>query len=386
VWSDYLKRSIEQMRIDRESLAAELKPGQAAPPPPVAGRNGDHQMPFDREPAWYASPEARRIADTVVSFQTPAGGWSKNQGRAGPPRLPGQRYNNNAETMEPNPANFDAPRDRYWTYVGTLDNGATTTELRYLARVAAQIPGKDGELYRESFLKGVRYLLAAQYPNGGWPQIYPLQGGYHDAVTFNDNAVAEAAMLLEDVALGKSEFAFVPSELRAQAGASSRRGVEVILASQVIVDGNRTIWPQQADPLTLQPSSARNYEPRSLATTESTDLLLFLMRQPKPSPAIKAAVRDAVSWLKAHEIYDIAWAATPDGRQRVAKPGAGPLWSRNYDIATGQPIFGDRDKRIHDDVNEISLERRNGYAWYSDAPRKAIKAFERWSQDNGSSP
>jgi PelA/Pel-15E family pectate lyase len=39
----------------------------------------------------------------------------------------------------------------------------------------------------------VRYLLAAQFPNGGWPQVWPLEGGYHDAVTFNDNAVSEAA-------------------------------------------------------------------------------------------------------------------------------------------------------------------------------------------------
>lgn len=27
---------------------------------------------------WYASPEAQHIAQTILSFQTPAGGWSKN--------------------------------------------------------------------------------------------------------------------------------------------------------------------------------------------------------------------------------------------------------------------------------------------------------------------
>jgi PelA/Pel-15E family pectate lyase len=283
--------------------------------------------------------------------------------------------------MDPNPANFDAPRDRYWTYVGTLDNGATTTEMRYLARVVSQLPGKEGDVYRESFLKGVRYLLAAQYPNGGWPQIFPLQGGYHDAVTFNDNAVAEAAALLDDVAQGRSGFEFVSAQLRTLAAESSRRAIQAILGSQVIVAGKRTIWPQQVDPLTLQPSSARNYEPRSLASTESTDILLYLMRQPNPSPAVRAAVDDAIAWFKAHEIHDVAWTMTPEGRRRVAKPGAGPLWSRNYDIASGKPIFGDRDKSIHDDVNEISLERRNNYAWYSDAPRKAIKEYARWRRE-----
>ena len=28
-----------------------------------------------------------------------------------------------------------------------------------------------------------------------------------------------------------------------------------------------------------------------------------------------------------------------------------------------KPVFGDRDKSLHDDVNDLSLERRNGYAW-----------------------
>src|ERR1700733_8460015 len=37
-WMAYLKRSQEQMRVDRATLAAELKPGEAAPPQPAEGR------------------------------------------------------------------------------------------------------------------------------------------------------------------------------------------------------------------------------------------------------------------------------------------------------------------------------------------------------------
>ena len=75
-----------------------------------------------------------------------------------PKRLPGQRYSNNAETMEVGTGSFDAPTDRFWTFVGSLDNGATTTEMRFLARVQQQLPGEEGEVYRQSILKGVRYL------------------------------------------------------------------------------------------------------------------------------------------------------------------------------------------------------------------------------------
>jgi PelA/Pel-15E family pectate lyase len=151
-----------------------------------------------------------------------------------------------------------------------------------------------------------------------------------------------------------------------------------------VVDGKKTIWPQQVDPLTLKPSSARDYEMRSLASAESTDILLFLMRQPKPTPEIKSAVHAGVAWLKAHAVYDKAFTKVSDeeGRKLVDKPGAGPIWSRNYDIRTGQPIFGDWGKTIHDDVNEISKGRRNGYSWYSAGPQKALDAYAQWAPAN----
>lgn len=378
-WADYIRRSQAQMKIDRDTLAAELKPGQTPPPPPTAGSG---HMPLDKEAAWYAGPEARAIADTIVSFQTPAGAWSKNQDRTGPKRLPGQRYSNNAETMEVGTGNFDAPTDRFWTFVGSLDNGATTTEMRFLARVQQQLPGKEGDVYRQSILKAVRYLLAAQYPNGGWPQNYPVEGGFHDAVTFNDNAVAEASMILADVAEGKPEYAFAPMDLRRKAAAASAHAVDAILASQMMVDGKKTVWPQQVDPLTLKPSSARNYEMRSLASAESTDVLLFLMRQPNPSPQVQAAIKAGVAWLKDHAIMGKAFTSVSaeEGRKLIDKPGAGPIWSRNYDIRTGKPIFGDWDQGIYDDVNEISKGRRNGYSWYTSAPQKAIDAYAEWSR------
>lgn len=378
-WAAYIQNSAKQMQFDRDTLAAEQKGLDTIPPPPVAGSG---KMPLDRDTAWYATPEARTIADDIVSFQTPSGGWSKNQDRTKPPRQRGQRFGNNAETMELGTGSFDAPHDRFWTFVGTLDNGATTTEMRFLGRVQAQLPGKDGDVYRASIVKGIRYLLMAQYPNGGWPQVYPIEGGFHDGITFNDNAVAEASMILADVAESKPDFAFVPADLRQQAGVSATRVVKIILDSQVVVDGKKTVWPQQVDALTLQPISARNYEMRSLASAESTDVLLYLMRRPNPSPEIKASIHDGVAWLKAHAVYGKEFTKVSDeeGRKLVDKPGAGPIWSRNYDIKTGKPIFGDWDKSIHDDVNEISKGRRNGYSWYANQPLKAIATYEQWSK------
>lgn len=380
VWRDYLRRSEIQREADRATLAAELKPGQT-PPPPAKPGSGDQGMPLDRPLPWYASAAARAVADTIVSFQTPAGGWSKNQDRTGPRRLPGQPFSSDGGTAKPDASNFDAPRDPQWTYVGTLDNGATTTEMAFLARVAETLPGREGNSYRASFLRGVHYLLAAQYPNGGWPQVWPLQGGYHDGITFNDNALAQAAMMLQAVT-GEQRYRFVPAALRTQAAAAVQRAIRVILAAQVKRGDRLTGWPQQVDALTLAPISARNYEPRSIASGETTDVLLFLMRQSHPSAEIRKAIDGGVAWLRASAIYDKAWTGkgTPEGRRIVPQKGAGPIWSRNYDVASNRPIFGDRDKSIHDDVRGISIGRRNGYAWYVTQPERALAAYGDWQK------
>ncbi|MGQ2991415.1 pectate lyase [Brevundimonas sp.] len=377
-WADYLARSQAQMKADRDALAAELPAGATPPPPPQAVGGNEHNLPLDRPAEWYATAEARAVADATVSFQTPAGGWSKNQDRR-IARLPGQRFSNDAETMEQNPANFDAPADRFWTFVGTLDNDATWSEMRFLAKVAAHAPGPEGDAWRASVIKGVHYLLNAQYPNGGWPQIWPLEGGFHDSITFNDNAVANAAMVLRDVAHGTEGFDFVPADLEVRAAEATRKAIDVILAAQVRYGGRVMGWPQQVEPMRLTPTSARNYEPRSVASGETTDILMFLMGETDPSPQVQAAIRSGAAWLEATRVYDKSFEMTDDGRKLIDKPGAGPIWSRNYDIVTGQPIFGDKDQTIHDDVNGISVGRRNGYSWWIGSPQKALDAYATWS-------
>jgi PelA/Pel-15E family pectate lyase len=384
-WTAYLKRSEEQMRVDRATLAAELKSGEVAPPQPAERRGAFGQgMSLRHEDAYFGTAPARHIADVIVSFQTPGGGWSKNMGFSGALRLPGQPYAANNLNAFPDPNDFDKPRDPQWNYVSTLDNDATNTELHFLAKVQAQTPGKDGDAYRASFIKGIHYLLAAQYPNGGFPQVYPLEGGYHDAITFNDDAVSESAETLSDVAEGKGEYAFVPADLRKQAGEAADRALACILKSQIVIDGKKTIWAQQEDMLTLAPVSARNYEPGALAASESADMLDYMMSLPNPSKELIASIQAAVTWLKGAAVYGFAYTGNrTDGRKLVATPGAGALWSRYYSIPAQKPIFGDRDKTLHDDVNDLSLERRNGYSWWSNGEQKTVDRYADWAKANG---
>ncbi len=379
IWTAYLTRSQAQMRADKASLAAERRPGMPVPPAPPGG-NGVLTMPLDRDAAWYRSDAARHVADVVLSFQTPAGGWSKNQPRDGARRLPGQPYVGDNSNGQSTPGDFDA--SAAWHYVGTIDNDATTHEIRFLARMARDASGADAARYRKGIDRGVRYLLNAQYPHGGWPQVWPLEGKYHDAITLNDNAMTQVLDLMTDVGAGAGDFASVAPALRKSATAAAARGLDCILRLQVVVNGRRTGWGQQHDALTLKITSARNYEPAALAAPESAALLRYLMGLPRRTPAITTAIDSGVAWLRATAIHGQAWRDANDGKGRSlhADPNAPLLWARFYTVDGNRPIFGDRDKTLHDDVMELSGGRRRGYAWYGTSPNAALERYAAWQR------
>ena len=381
-WRDYLERSVRLRAADQTSFAAEIKTRENTEISLPPKGHDAHSVSLDRRASWYGSADARHIADNVISYQTPAGGWSKNFNPTAHTRQPGEAYSHDNTSPFLGKDDNDQPAQPHWSYIGTFDNDATITELRFIAKVAAAASTETRTRYATAFHRGLEYIFNAQYPNGGWPQVYPLDGGYHDAITFNDGAMIHVLSLLRDVAAGETDFKFVTADDRDRAAQSAKRGIACVLASQIKVDGHLTAWCQQHDLLTLVPTSARNYEMPSLASGESAGILMFLMELPKPNSDIKDAVRGAAAWFKKTALYNKKFKPAPDGtgRQLQTAPGEGPIWSRYAEIGTNRPLFGDRDKSIHDEVDEISQERRNGYAWFGDNPKRVLDHFAKWTK------
>ena len=98
---------------------------------------------------------------------------------------------------------------------------------------------------------------------------------------------------LTNVSEGKGDYAFVPVGLRKEAGESAARALKCILATQIVIDGKKTVWAQQHDALTLAPVAGRNFEPAALSAAESADLLEYLMSLPHPSGELIAAINAA---------------------------------------------------------------------------------------------
>ena len=90
----------------------------------------------------------------------------------------------------------------------------------------------------------------------------------------------------------------------------------------------------------------------------------------------------AVAWFEKTPVHGIRWTEklTATGMERFAErdPAAPDTWARFYELGTDRPVFMGRDSVVHYDVNEIELERRNGYGWYSEQPRSVLKAYRSW--------
>ena len=353
-WQRYVQTSRASAQRDRAAMGAELRAaGLQTWTRAPAGRGFAVTDAMDE--AWFRGDSARRLADVLVSYQTPTGGWSKRIDFTRP-RQPGESFS----------------AEERWTWIGTLDNGATTEQLRFLA---GAIAAHNQPAHRASFLRGIEYLLAAQQPTGCWPQVYPLMGGYHDAATYNDDATINALRVLRDAAGGGQ--AWVPGEVRARAAAAVERGIGCILATQVVVDGRKTVWGAQHDPIGFGPARARAYEHASLSGRESAAILNFLMETRDPTPAVVEAIHAAAAWFRQAAITGYHY--EPRG-VLTAREGAGPLWARFYEIGTNRPIFSDRDGQVRYDLSQIGEERRTGYLWYTDEPATTLRRYERWVQ------
>ena len=359
-WEAYKKRSDLVAKQSAESVKAEFTAGQTKPNPVPEDRRRA-RLSTNESANWYRSEVGRNLIASVISFQMPSGGWYKTAPRS-IIRQSGQGYS----------PEFSAE--------ATIDNDATSSELKFLSKAALYVDEADRPLIEASINDGVAYLLAAQYPNGGWPQMWPLRGGYHDAITLNDDAYLNVLEVLADVANGKDGFKNVPANLKEKANGAYLKGINLLLSLQVVSGGRKSIWGQQYDALTLTPTSARNYEMASLASGESANILLYFMTFDNPPQSAKIAIKCGVEFFETHKIVGKAWdKKEPNGdRQLFDKPDAPPLWSRYYDINTGKSIFGDRDKAIYDDVNDISAERRNGYSWFNTSGSNVIANYTRW--------
>lgn len=317
---------------------------------------------------FFKSEEARRIGDRILAFQRCTGGWPKNIDMA--------RSMSDAELSR-------VIKDKSRRNDSTTDNGATTMQMGYLARLYRQ----TGDMrYRDAFRRGMEFLLDGQYENGGWPQFWPEMRDYQVHITYNDDAMVHTLRLIRDVRDKKEPYGgdLGGGTLDKRLKKAFDKGIECILNTQIVSAGRLTVWCQQHDTTTLKPALARAYELPSYCTQESAVIVELLMELPDPDERIKQAVHGAMRWFDGHKIvgmrYERPKASQPDSNAcLVEDPQAPEIWARFYDLEHGEPFVCDRDGVPHRRLEEIGTERRNGYSWYNNRPAKLLKLYNRWA-------
>lgn len=329
------------------------------------------------EQASYTKEQVREIADNVLLFQRANGGWVKDYD------MMAVLTEEQKKLIRDTRANTDT----------SYDNHATHPQVEYLARAYVQL---GDEKYREGCVRGLEFMMASQYPNGGFPQRWPNNKGTGGHITFNDGVMMGIMEVLHDAAQGAPHFVWLEAGLREKTRAAVTRGIDCLLKMQIRADGKLTGWGQQHDAKTLETTSARTFELPCISPADTAEAVRFLMRLPKPSPEIVASVEAAVAWMQATKLTGIRVdrvKAPPAEFFRhktdfdvvvVKDEKAPPLWARTYEPGSNRPIFASRDGVKVYSLAEVDRERRTGSGWYGNWPLRVIESdYPKWKKRVG---
>jgi len=217
----------------------------------------------------------------------------------------------------------------------TLDDDISTSALSFLMRLDALLEFKDAAVH-ETTRVALDALLAAQYANGGFTQVWegpaeareivptawpeenwrerPSGVKYWQHYTLNDGIAANVVRVL-------SEARGYYKEARFEA-ALKKFGDFLLLAK---LPAPQPAWAQQYD-TRMRPAWARKFEPPAVSSWESQDVLFALLKIYDETGDAKylAPISDALAWLKSSLL--------PDGRL-----------ARFYEIKTNKPLYMTRE-------------------------------------------
>lgn len=321
----------------------------------------------------YKNTDLTQVSDNILLYQKDNGGWPKN-------------YDIMAILTDVQKDSLIKAKHVLNT---TFDNGTTYPHIAVLAQVYTVT---HAEKYKAAALKGIDYILAAQYANGGWPQYYPLEDNYSRHITYNDGAFEGIMQLIKDIVDAKKQYTFVDATHMAKLKAAYAKGLDCIIKTQIRDNGKLTAWCQQHDEVTLAPAWARKFEPPSICNGESSDIILFLMSLNNPDKRIINAIQSAVAWFEESKILhtrvktvsaptmQTPYRTSTTDKVVVDDPQAPPIWTRYYELKTHRPLFCNRDSKVVYSLAEVDRERRDGYGWYTYAPQKVLDRYAAWQK------
>lgn len=273
----------------------------------------------------YYYEQALKVAKVLARVQHPEGGWNYVEDLKGEEQLK-QFYatiGRQAWRLE-----------EFQHYYGncTFDDEATAVCAKLMLRV--YLEKKDPEI-KKALDKVIDFVLKSQYPNGGWPQRYPLmynhpfrgKEDYSSFVTLNDDVMPDNIefLIMCYQELGRKDL-FKPI----------RKALNLTLKLQQ--PAPLAGWSDQYFVKTLKPAHARSYEPRSVNTGTTNRMVRAMMDyyrltgEKKFLDAIPAAL-DFLRYARLPEEVAARW------ERPNANPGSSFLVPRFLNPEDGSPLY-----------------------------------------------
>ncbi|MBN1292386.1 MAG: pectate lyase [Candidatus Latescibacteria bacterium] len=228
---------------------------------------------------------AERAANALIWGQRPAGGWQYLIDFD----MPGLR------TWYDKVASQCWGWEEYYHYYGncTFDDAATSAPTEFLLEL--YVTTLDPK-YKPALIKALDFILDSQYPNGGWPQRYPLIFDYpHDGhedythfYTYNDGVIINNIELLLDAYEKLGDEAYRKAAVR---------GMDFYIISQL--PKPQAGWAQQYT-MDIKPGWARTYEPAAVSAHRTVNNINDLMRFYKITGDRRylSPIPSAIEWLE----------------------------------------------------------------------------------------
>lgn len=266
----------------------------------------------------YFLDAAKEAAEALVAGQLQSGGWSNK--------------------IDFDPASKDCglfrngkgnPKGRNFS---TLDDNASQSAFCFLTRCDNALNHKQTEIH-EAAMYAQERVLQAQYPNGGFPQVWSgpvpahpiVRANYPDYNWRTENRVNEywnVYTLNDGLCRDMIPALLIASDWKKPWDQIKKLGDFLILAQ---MPEPQPAWAQQYN-FEMQPAWARKFEPPAIAGRESEDAIETLLeiaswtrdrKYLEPLPA-------ALAYLKKSEL--------PDGQL-----------ARFYELRTNKPLYMTRD-------------------------------------------
>lgn len=289
----------------------------------------------------YYRDAAREAAEALMYGQLRSGGWTNSIDLSGRDR--GFRYSGGKRRADGN---------------SSLDDGQTQSAIQLVIRVDRAL-GFQHESIHASATMALDALLAAQFPNGAFPQVWraPVEAlpvvparypdhdwrtegrikNYWDMYTLNDNVCGFVAETLIDA----HQIYDDPRYLQAL----RKLGDFLVLAQ---MPDPQPAWAQQYN-YEMEPIWARKFEPATIAGDESQETIATLIKIARVTGDKKylQPIPKAIRYLRSSLL--------PDGRL-----------ARYYELHTNRPIYMSRKGKTYSlTYDDSNLPKHYGWKWES---------------------